>query len=219
MMPRYLFLLILSIVGIKVAAQNNFQSQQYFTLGAGISMAPEELAGIKSADGKGYVEHGPVIALSYLAMLHKYVGIGATLAHSRNNLNADAVADSFISATTVQTETYTLTYLMGDVYGMLPVNKWLFYTRGSLGSILPDLWTMEISNDVGKGTVQSGHKFVPAYAGALGVNYKVGKVSIGLESCLLASKPEFDLEMNQVVTYRKQWLSAFNHTIRTGFSF
>jgi len=182
-------------------------------------MAPEELAGIKSADGKGYVEHGPVIALSYQATLHKYLGIGATLAHSRNNLNADAVSGSFISATTVQTETYTLTYLMGDVYGTLPVNKWLFYAKGSLGGILPDLWTMEISNNVGKGTVQSGHKFVPAYAGALGVNYKLGKVNIGLESCLLASRPEFDLEMNQVVTYRKQWLSAFNHTIRTGFSF
>ncbi|NEM96597.1 hypothetical protein [Pontibacter burrus] len=219
MISRYLLLLLLLTVGFRVAAQNISLSQQSVTFGAGISMAPEELAGIKSMDGKGYVEHGPVVMLSYLAMLHKYVGIGATLAHSRNNLNADAVADSFISATTVQTETYTLTYLMGDVYGTLPVNKWLFYARGSLGSILPDLWTMEISNDVGKGTVQSGQKFVPAYAGALGLNYKLGKVSIGLESCLLASRPEFDLEMNQVITYRKQWLSAFNHTIRTGFSF
>ncbi|MBC5774237.1 hypothetical protein H8S95_09195 [Pontibacter sp. KCTC 32443] len=193
--------------------------QHKIFVGGGLSMAPESLAGIESADNKGYVENGPIVAINYVAGLHRYYGAGLTIGHSRNNLNAIAVANSFSSATTVQTEAYTLTFLMADLYGMFPVKQWNFYAKGSLGSMLPDIWEMKITNDVGSGTVKSGKKFVPAYAAALGVNYTFGKVDIGLESNLLASEPEFEMQLNQSVSYRKQWLSAFNHTIKTGFRF
>ncbi|MBB6609948.1 hypothetical protein H7F15_02770 [Pontibacter sp. Tf4] len=218
-MNRYMVMLALLVCSLHVSAQKNNPVQHAVFIGLGISMAPEDLAGIESADNKGYVRNGPVGTLSYLAGIRKYIGVGATLGHSRNDLNAAAVARAFSSATTVETEPYALTYLMADVYGMYPVKQWQFYAKGSLGSMLPDLWEMEIRNDIATGTVRSGRTFVPAYAGALGLNYSLGKVTIGLESCLLASEPEFEIELNNVTTYRKQWLSAFNHMLKTGYRF
>ncbi|NDK56825.1 hypothetical protein [Pontibacter fetidus] len=218
-MIRLVFILALCAVSVGAVAQRSFPVQHHVYVGGGIAVAPESLAGIESADNKGYVENGPVVALNYLAKLHRYVGIGATLGHSRNNLNAVAVASSFSSATTVKTEPYALTYLMADVYGMLPVKQWQFYVRGSAGSILPTGWEMYITNDVGSGTVKSGQHFVPAYATAAGVTYSLGRIDLGVESNLLASEPEFEVQISKSVSYRKQWLSAFNHTIKTGYRF
>lgn len=218
-MNRLILVLALCAVSFCAVAQNGFPVQHSIYIGGGISMAPEDLAGIESADNKGYVENGPTIAVNYLIRLHRYFGVGATIGHSRNNLNAKAVAQSFTSATTVNTEPYTLTFLMADIYGLLPVKQWQFYGRGSLGSILPDVWEMKIKNDVGSGTVKSGEKFVPAYSGALGLSYNLGRIDVGVESSLLASEPEFEIQLMKSTTYRKQWLSAFNYTIKTGIRF
>ncbi|MEJ8758634.1 hypothetical protein WG947_16595 [Pontibacter sp. H259] len=218
-MNRLIWLLAFYMVSLCAVAQRSFPVQHSIYVSSGISMAPESLAGIESADNKGYVENGLIVAMNYMARLHPYIGIGTTLGHSRNNLNANAVAKAFSSATTVQTEPYKLTFLMADVYGVLPVKKWQFYGRGSLGSILPDVWEMKIKNDIGSGTVKSGDKFVPAYSGAAGVLYKVDRVAIGFETSLLASEPEFEIKLIQSTSYRKQWLSAFNHTFKTGIQF
>lgn len=219
-MNRFIFLLALLAMPFGAIAQESQSAVRHnVSVGGGISLAPEDLAGIESADNKGYVKNGAVVTVHYLAELHRFFGVGATIGHSRNDLNATAVAASFSSSTTVKTEPYRLTFLMADVYGLLPVKQWQFYAKGSLGSMLPDIWEMKITNSVGSGTVTSGREFVPAYAGALGVKYHLGKFNIGLESCLLASKPEFEVELNESITYRKQWLSAFNHTIKTGYRF
>ncbi len=218
-MSRLVLLLAFLAVSFHAVAQNNFTLQHSLYAGAGISVAPEDLAGIESIDDKGYVQNGPTIALNYMARFHRFIAIGATIGHSRNNLNALAVAQSFSSATSVQTEPYRLTFLMADVYGLFPVKQWQFYAKGGLGSMLPDVWEMKIRNDVGSGTIKSGGKFEPAYATALGVNYNFGKINLGLESALLSSEPEFEFELNGAVTYKKQWLSAFNHVVKGGFRF
>ncbi|MER2999080.1 hypothetical protein [Pontibacter populi] len=218
-MIRFYLVLALCVVSMHAVAQNEFTVQHSLYVGAGISMAPEDLAGIESIDDKGYVQNGPTIALNYVARFHRYMAVGATIGHSRNDLNSAAVAQSFSSSTSVQTEPYTLTFLMADVYGLFPVKQWQFYAKGSLGSMLPDVWEMKIKNDVGSGSIKSGSKFEPAYAGTLGVNYNFGKISLGLESALLASEPEFEFELNQSVTYKKQWLSAFNHMVKAGIRF
>jgi len=193
--------------------------QHSLYINGGIAIAPETLAGIESDDNKGYVENGPILALSYVARLHRHFGVGATIGHSRNNLNAAAVSQSFSSATTVDTSPYTLTFLMADVYGMYPVKQWQFYARGSLGSVLPDVWEMHIKNDIGSGTVRSGKTFKPAYGGGLGVNYSFGRIDVGAEYGVLASEPEFEIQLSKSTSYRKQWLSAFNYTLKAGFRF
>jgi hypothetical protein len=217
-MIRLILTLAFCAVSFCVVAQSDFPVQHNIYIGGGLSMAPESLAGIETADNKGYVENGPIFMVNYLTRFHRYIGAGLTLGHSRNDLNSAAVAQAFTSATTVQTEPYTLTFLTADIYGLLPVKQWHFYAKGSLGSMLPDVWEMKIENDFGSGTVKSGKKFGVTYAGALGLNYNLGKIDVGLESSLLVSEPEFEIQLKST-TYRKQWLSAFNHTVKTGFRF
>jgi hypothetical protein len=218
-MNRFYLVLALCAISFCAIAQKGFPIQHSLYVGAGVSIAPEDLAGIESIDDKGYVQNGPTIALSYIARFHQFIAVGATIGYSQNNLNALAVAQSFSSATSVQTEPYRLTFLMADVYGLFPVKQWQFYAKGSLGSMLPDVWEMKIRNDVGSGTIKSGGKFEPAYATALGVNYNFGKINLGLESALLSSEPEFEFEMNGTFAYKKQWLSAFHHVVKGGFKF
>ncbi|HEY4652481.1 MAG TPA: outer membrane beta-barrel protein [Pontibacter sp.] len=216
-MNRLSLVLALLVASLSVSAQQRSSVQHSVYVAAGLSIAPEDLAGIKGIDNKGYVEDGSTVAVSYLAEVRRYVGVGATIGYSRNNLNADAIAGA--ASSEIKTEAYAHSFLTADIYGIYPVKQWRLYGRVGLGMVLPGAWQMQVTNSMGSGTVQSRRKLVPGYSAGIGFTYALSKFNVGLDSGLLASKPEFEARSASASTSKKQWVSVFNHTIRAGYRF
>jgi hypothetical protein len=214
-MSRLLMLIVCLMLLVPAFAQFGKDVNHTIIMQVGICSVPEELAGVKSVDGKNYVEDGLIYSLGYTAELHRFFSLGASVGRTSNELNQAAIAGA--SLANVKTETFRQTLFFADAYAKLPYKSWQLYLKGSYGSIIPDTWELQVENKSGSGSIHTIQEFSPAYAGGLGINYRLGKVNIGLESILVSTKPEFKIRSNNSITFSRQWISAYNHMLRLGY--
>jgi hypothetical protein len=181
-------------------------------------MPAGEFGGIAGISLKGFVEDGVNVQVSYTSDLHQNFAIGATIGHSSNNLDTAAIAAA--SAISVDTEPWKSTYVLADVYAKLPVQSWALYAKGSAGVMLPRSWNLYAENEDGSGSIHVSKKFIPAYQVAAGIKYTIQeRVDVGVESGMLASKPEFKIDLEGFQDSRKQWIIAWNSILKVGYRF
>ncbi len=222
-MKKYLLVLLCSVWSLPVFGQvDSFHKGTTIFVTGGVSIPGSEFANATGIEVRDYVDRGPFAAIGFKRDVYKHFAVGATGGYSKNKLNEVAIAEA--SSTTIKTVPWTASFLVADFYAQLPIRRWTPYLKGSVGAVFPNSWEFyaEQSHSNGSflsGTTNTTEDVQLAYMGGLGVSYTATRFVLGIESNLLAYKPEFEIDLNGSPGNRKEWIATFNQTISIGYKF
>lgn len=222
-MNRYLLLLISLLLSISASAQvEKFQKGTTVFVMGGISIPGSEFAEATGIEVRDYVERGIFGAAGFKRDVHRNFAVGLTGGYSSNKLNVKAIEEA--STTSIVTVPWTASFVVADLYGQLPLRSWTIYLKGSVGAMFPNNWEFyaEQQHSNGtfiKGTTRTTEDIELAYLTGIGLNYTANRFVIGVESNLLAYKPEFEIDLNGSPGAREQWIATLNQALSIGYKF
>lgn len=221
-MIKYLLAFFCSFLSFSVFGQvDSFQKGTTVFITGGVSIPGSEFANATGIEVRDYVNRGPFAAIGFKRDIYKHFAVGATGGYSKNELNEVAIAEA--SSTTIKTVPWTSSFLVADFYAQLPLRKWTPYLKGSVGATFPNNWEFYAEQVIDKNKLKGNTKTTEdvqlAYMAGIGLDYTINRFVVGIESNVLAYKPEFEIDLNGSLGSRKEWIATLNQTISIGYKF
>ena len=221
-MTKYILAIVCLFLAITAMAQNGHTNKSTIIITGGVAIPGSEFADATGIDVKDYVDRGLFTSVSFKRDISRYFAAGFTGGFAKNELNEKAIAEA--SSTRIETVPWTSTFVVTDFYAQLPLRKWKVYLRGSVGAMFPNDWEFYAEQDGSngvmiKGTTNTTDAIKPALLGGIGLSYNLNRFVIGIESGVLAYKPEFEIDLNGSPGSREEWIATLNQTISLGYEF
>lgn len=222
-MKKYVLIILCCISSLSVSAQvDSFHKGTTMFITGGVSIPGSEFAEATGIEVKNYVNKGVYTAFGFKIDAFRHFAVGATGGYTKNSLNIQAIEEA--TSTEIETTPWTSSFLLADFYAQLPVKKWTVYLKGSVGAMFPNNWEFYAKQENSNGstldgTTKTAEKIEPAYLTGLGLNYTANRFVIGIESNVLAYKPEFLIDLNGSPGTKKQWIATLNQTVSLGYKF
>lgn len=197
-MKKLLLSAALVALGFSASAQDEKPLRLQLNIGANYAVGDFGATDMTS-ESSGYAKTGAHFSIGLMHDVNRNFGIGVTLAGKSNALNTESMEKQitqFGGSASVKGDGYSSGYLLGDFYGMLPLNNTTLYAKASLGYGSLTMSEMEMTLNDGEDTYEINRKELTAssavYGLAGGFRHDFGKFGLGLEVAYLNGTAKFE---------------------------
>ncbi|MBB6612884.1 outer membrane beta-barrel protein [Pontibacter sp. Tf4] len=197
-MKKLLLSAALVALGFSASAQDVKPLRLQLNIGTNYSTGDFSATDMTS-ESSGYAKNGAHFSIGLMKELNPNFGIGITLAGKTNALNTESMErqiKEFGGSAKVEGDGYSSGYLMGDFYGLLPLNNTTLYAKASLGYGSLTMSEMKMTISDGEDTYNIQRKELTAssavYGLAGGFRHDFGKFGLGLEVAYMSGTAKFE---------------------------
>ncbi|WP_242916971.1 hypothetical protein [Pontibacter liquoris] len=221
-MQRFILVFLLACLSAPAFAQETGDPASRLSFNVGAAWPLNEFNSKDYDDAyPAFAKNGALLQLSYTHTLKNRVALGATAAWRSNKFDMDRFVmpeDELVLSK--ESTPWRSLFLLADVQYQVPAKDGYFYVKGSVGAAYSRSAFLDINTPFGHVTRTADNSMAPAYGLSTGVHVNLRQFGLGLETGLLATKPEFEIENAQgEVTKYKQPMTTMHLSLLVSYAF